>query len=242
MNAAGAARYPGTKGRIPNFVGAEEAAERLASERVFQRAQVIKINSDTPQLPVRQIALTQGKTLIMAVPNLRDEKCFWLVNPAGIPRANIDRAATIDGAALFGQPLHPDDVPAIDLVICGSVAVDVSGGRVGKGGGFADLEYALLRERDLISVKTPVATTVHPLQIQRDAVPMTIHDVPVDLIATPDNVVLTHTAHGRPAGLYAEELTRERWEELPILRSRFPDGPGDGPIDGVGQGHARGLR
>ena len=50
----------------------------------------------------------------------------------------------------------------MDLVVCGSVAVNREGPRVGKGGGFSDLEFALLVEVGLIGTETVVATTVHP--------------------------------------------------------------------------------
>ena len=39
----------------------------------------------------------------------------------------------------------------MDLVVCGSVAVNRSGVRLGKGGGYADLELALLVEPGLVS-------------------------------------------------------------------------------------------
>ena len=51
-----AARFPGAAGRIPNFVGAEVAAERLASLPEWQVARVLKANPDAPQLPVAPLA------------------------------------------------------------------------------------------------------------------------------------------------------------------------------------------
>ena len=56
-------------------------------------------------------------------------------------------------------------MPPVDLVVCGSVAVNREGARVGKGGGFSDLEFALLVEAGLIGDATVLATTVHPLQV-----------------------------------------------------------------------------
>ena len=35
--------------RIPNFQGADEAAERLATLPEFQSANLVKVNPDTPQ-------------------------------------------------------------------------------------------------------------------------------------------------------------------------------------------------
>src|ERR671939_164327 len=70
------ARFPGARGRIPNFVGAERAAERLAATPEWREARVLKCNPDAPQLPVRRRALADGKLVYMAVPRLRTEKPF----------------------------------------------------------------------------------------------------------------------------------------------------------------------
>jgi 5-formyltetrahydrofolate cyclo-ligase len=70
LQGAGAARFPGARGRIPNFVGAEAAAERLRGTDGWQRAATLKANPDAPQWPVRQRALEDGKTVFMAVPRL----------------------------------------------------------------------------------------------------------------------------------------------------------------------------
>lgn len=41
------------KGRIPNFVDSRDAAEKLASLDIFKKAEVIKVNIDKSQEPVR---------------------------------------------------------------------------------------------------------------------------------------------------------------------------------------------
>lgn len=63
-------------GRIPNFIGANIAAEKLEEISVWRKARTIKSNPDAPQKWVREKALRQGKTVYMAVPRLREEKCF----------------------------------------------------------------------------------------------------------------------------------------------------------------------
>jgi hypothetical protein len=63
------------------------------------------------------------------------------------------------------------ELQPVDLVVCGSVAVNHQGARVGKGGGFSDLEFALLVEAGLIDTDTVLATTVHPLQVLNEALP-----------------------------------------------------------------------
>ena len=55
----------------------------------------------------------------------------------------------------------------VDLVVCGSVAVNERGARLGKGAGYSDIEVGLLAEAGLIGERTTIATTVHELQGRR---------------------------------------------------------------------------
>ena len=82
------------------------------------------------------------------------------------------------------------ELEPVDLVVTGCVAAGVDGARLGKGGGFADLEFALAAAAGLIGPDTVVVTTVHELQVRAAGViPMAAHDVPVDLVVTPDRVI-----------------------------------------------------
>src|SRR4029077_10568179 len=122
---------------------------------------------------------------VMAVPRLRDQHPFRLLDPKRLSKAAVRDAATIKGALRPGKEVALEEIPEIDFVLCASVAVSLSGARVGKGGGFSDLEYGLLIHAGKIDEHTTVATTVHPTQIWREHLPMTTHDPPVDLVATP---------------------------------------------------------
>ncbi|MEM1853428.1 MAG: 5-formyltetrahydrofolate cyclo-ligase, partial [Thermofilaceae archaeon] len=136
----GVARPPfPIEGRIPNFAGAEAAAALLVRSRAFQKAEVVFCNPDSPQRPVREAALHYGKMVVMASPRLRSG--FLVLNPSKIPRSAYREASTIAGAFKYGSQTL-DKLPQIDLKVAGSVAVSAEGGRVGKGGGFSDLEYA----------------------------------------------------------------------------------------------------
>src|SRR5262249_30140745 len=66
-----AARFPGARGRIPNFVGAEAAARRLAELPAWRVARVVKANPDAPQLAVRALALRQGEGALKGGPPAR---------------------------------------------------------------------------------------------------------------------------------------------------------------------------
>ena len=69
LEASGDARDDdGPRGRIPDFVGAEEAAAALAETPEWQQARVVKSNPDPPQAPLRRRALEEGKTVYVPVP------------------------------------------------------------------------------------------------------------------------------------------------------------------------------
>lgn len=205
------------EGRIPNFVGAEAAADRLAETEEWEKAKVLKCNPDSPQMPVRKKALREGKTIYMAVPRLADPKPFWRLHPDELA-VPVHKAASIKGAAANGRPVSIEDMDEIDLVVCGSVAVDRSGARLGKGGGYSDLEFALAVEAGLVGVDTLIATTVHVSQVlEGTVIPVTDHDFPVDLIATADEVIRTETTIRRPTGIIAGHLDDSRRAEIPVL-------------------------
>jgi 5-formyltetrahydrofolate cyclo-ligase len=228
LERAGVARFPGTVGRIPNFVGAEQAASLLREMAVWRRALVVKINADAPQLAVRRLALAEGKILYLAVPQLRSEKCFLEIDPQRVgKRAAL--AASLAGACRFGRPVSPREMRPVDLVVCGSVAVARDGARVGKGGGYCDLEYGVLREEGKLRESTPILTTVHPLQVVSERIGMLPHDLPVDFVVTPTEVVATRPAHPRPRGIYWDLLRPLRINAIPLLRKRLRRGFTDAP-------------
>ena len=217
MDREGVSRFPGAEGRIPNFAGAKAAAERLAGHRVWKRAHVVKANPDSPQTHARRAALEEGKTLIMAVPRLRDVHPFRLLEPKRLSKGALREAATIKGALRHGRVVAVDELPEIDFVLCGSVAVNLSGARVGKGGGFSDLEYGILIDAGRIDDHTIVATTVHPIQILREHLMMTKHDLPVDLVATPRAAIEVERDYPRPRGILWDHLQPPQIREIPIL-------------------------
>ena len=217
MDREGVSRFPGAEVRIPNFAGAKLAAERLANHRLWKRAQVIKANPDSPQTPARRAALEDGKTLIVAVPRLRDVHPFRVLDPKRLSKKALREAATIKGAMRHGRVVALDELPEIDLVLCGSVAVNLSGARVGKGGGYSDLEYGILIDAGRIDDHTTIATTVHPIQIVREHLMMTAHDLPVDLVATPRAAIEVERQYERPRGVLWDHLQPPQIREIPTL-------------------------
>jgi 5-formyltetrahydrofolate cyclo-ligase len=217
LEESGVARFPfPPHGRIPNFEGADRAADRLAETQEWAQASAIKANPDSPQRPVRRLALEAGKTVYVAVPRLRDEECFVRLDPAEID--DYGRATTIKGAPELGEQVAPDAMETIGLIVSGSVAITGDGARIGKGEGYSDLEFAVLRELGLVDDGTTVVTTVHERQVVDDEVIPDPHDVPMDLLVTPERVVRTHSRFERPDGLDWDVLPDEKIDAIPILQ------------------------
>jgi 5-formyltetrahydrofolate cyclo-ligase len=225
LQAAHVARFPGAWGRIPNFVGSEGAAQRARSLPAWQEARVIKCNPDAPQLPLRRAALRDGKLVYMAVPRLRSENCFIQLDPSRLSEAEMRKAASISGSAKYGRPVHPREMPQIDLVVTGVVAAGRDGARLGKGGGYSDLEYALLAEMGKLAPATPVITTAHALQLV-DELPMHAHDISLDWIVTPEETISCLASWPRPKGIDWRLLPRERIEQMPVLRELWHEASG----------------
>ena len=86
--------------RIPNFIGAERAAQILRNLPEYKKAKVIFCNPDSPQRPVREMTLKDGKILVMATPRL---KHGFLVIAPETTTGKERFASTIKGAFKYGK-------------------------------------------------------------------------------------------------------------------------------------------
>ena len=164
---------------------------------------------------VRYLTLSAGKLLVTPPPRLRSQ--LNLLDPNTIPKNALYKASTISGSFTYGRPLELDEKINVDFVVMGSVAVSSSGARLGKGEGYAELEYAVLKTIGAIDDDVPVATTVHDVQIVDD-IPSEDHDVPLDIIVTPNSIIRTKTKLNKPKGIIWSKVTEEMLEKMPILR------------------------
>lgn len=185
LEKGGVARFPlPCYGRIPNFAGSEKAADRVRLLDEWKNAKVVFANPDYAQQKVREYALLDGKILVMASPGLR-QGCI-IVNPKNF-KSSEGFASTIKGAFKYGKIASIEEIPKPDLIVEGSVAVDIKGHRLGKGYGFGDREIGLIKR---IFGEIPVLTTVHDMQVV-DAVPIEERDEKVSIIVTPTKVIRT---------------------------------------------------
>jgi 5-formyltetrahydrofolate cyclo-ligase len=207
------ARFPfPPHGRIPNFKGASQAALRLLDLEPFRSAKRIKVNPDAPQRHVRIEALRRGITVFVPTPRLRAG--FQKLDPGKIPPDEIEAAASLSRGTRFAEEIALEDLPELDAIVAGSVAVTRDGRRCGKGEGYSDLEYAILRELGHAPVK--VATTVHRVQIV-GGLPIERNDLPLALIVTPDEVIEVEKPPRAPSGIDWQRLDEAALQAMPVL-------------------------
>ena len=107
-----------------------------------------------------------------------------------------------------------EDMPQLDAIVTGSVAVTMGGLRCDKGEGYSDIEYAILRE--LGHKPVPVATTVHDIQVV-EGFPSEANDLPLAVIAAPTRVIVVENPPPPPTGINWELLGEDDIAAMPVL-------------------------
>jgi 5-formyltetrahydrofolate cyclo-ligase len=207
-------------GRIPNFKGAEKAAAKLLDLEEFKTARSVEVNPDKPLEASRILVIENNKILYVPIPKLQEGLLKKLSFCYDDKPKNIKQIVTRWGIETVGKSVDFEDDLHIDLFILGSVAVSRDGYRIGKGKGYADLEYAILKEMKAVDDDTTIVTTVHDSQVF-DSLPNDIfnkHDVPLDYILTPTEIIKVERKLSRPKGIYWDLLSQRRLNLMPILQ------------------------
>uniref|UniRef100_A0A8C9H317 Methenyltetrahydrofolate synthase domain-containing protein n=1 Tax=Piliocolobus tephrosceles TaxID=591936 RepID=A0A8C9H317_9PRIM len=206
--------------RIPNFKGSYLACQNIKDLDVFARTQEVKVDPDKPLEGVRLLALQSKKTLLVPTPRLRTGLFNKITPPPGATKDILRKCATSQGVRNCSVPIGLDSRVLVDLVVVGSVAVSEKGWRIGKGEGYADLEYAMMVSMGAVSNETPVVTIVHDCQVVD--IPEELleeHDITVDYILTPTRVIATDCKRPQPMGITWSKISRKMMEKIPVLRS-----------------------
>ena len=183
LEAEGVARFPlPCSGHVPNFEGSDKAAQNVRLLTEWKEAKVLFVNPNFAQQKVREYVLLDGKFLVMASPKLQHD--YIVVDPAKA-RGSEHQASTIRGAFSLGKIVDLQQMPRPDLIVEGSVAIDLDGNRLGKGGGYGDIEIRTLKTE---FGSLPVVTTVHDMQVV-PSVPFEGKDEKVSIIVTPKRVI-----------------------------------------------------
>ncbi|XP_076362067.1 methenyltetrahydrofolate synthase domain-containing protein lost isoform X2 [Tachypleus tridentatus] len=206
---------------VKNRFGAKQAGAKVCSLEEFQKARVIKVSPDKPQEEVRFLALEAHKTLLVPTPRLRFGLFNKITPPAGCNKKVLHICATSEGVKQHSTPVSLDTKLKVDLVVIGSVAVSRAGHRIGKGEGYADLEYAIMSTIGAVNKDVIVVTTVHDCQVF-DRLPQQVfgdHDVTVDVIVTPTQIIQCEPRLSKPTAVNWALLSIEKLNEIPVLKA-----------------------
>lgn len=204
----------GFHGLIPPFEGAGKAAERLRFLPEYKEAKRIMVPPDQAQLQVRINALMDGKELVAATPGLREG--FYLLKREAISAEKWSKAARGSNFSYYGTPLPLGQIGKVDLMVTGAVAVGLNGGRLGKGKGYFDIEYMILREIGAVAEDTPIVAVVDESQVFQE-VPMSEKDVGIDIIVTPKRVIRLERSKARPKGILWDFIPKKYIRRIKLL-------------------------
>ncbi|XP_052542665.1 methenyltetrahydrofolate synthase domain-containing protein isoform X3 [Tympanuchus pallidicinctus] len=221
LEASGLAEFPRpVHHRIPNFKGSHQACCSIKELDLFNRASEIKVDPDKPLEGVRLAALQARKTLLVPTPRLRSGLFNKIVPPPGAAKETLRICATSQGIKEYSVPVGLDGKARVDLVVVGSVAVSEKGWRIGKGEGYADMEYAMMVSMGAVTEDTPVITIVHDCQVVDIAEELLgDHDLTVDYILTPTRTIKTNCKRPKPRGILWHKVSCEMLGKIPILKS-----------------------
>nr|XP_043871560.1 methenyltetrahydrofolate synthase domain-containing protein-like isoform X1 [Solea senegalensis]XP_043885552.1 methenyltetrahydrofolate synthase domain-containing protein isoform X1 [Solea senegalensis] len=228
--------------RIPNFKGANQACNRLADLQefksshtvkgaytacarvselpVFTQSPEVKVDPDKPLEGARMAVLQAQKTLLVPTPRLRTGLFNKITPPQGATKEQLRICSSSQGVRDFSVPVGLDAKVKVDLVVVGSVAVSEKGFRIGKGEGYADMEYGMMASMEAVNESTVVVTIVHDCQVVN--IPEELiesHDLTVDYILTPTRVIKTDCQLPKPQGIVWTKLDMEKLEKIPILKT-----------------------
>lgn len=208
--------------KIPNYVGAEEAAKLLAETEEFKKANSVKVNIDLAQEPVKLEVVKAKKTLFVP-PAQKSSNVYAKVkncNPDELDLATQKKIIKLQGEEDTFQEIDMHGIEKLDMVVVGSCAVSRLGHRIGKGNGYVDLDVGILTHLGVITKDTLIVTTVHDVQVY-DTLPENLfqsYDLPLDLIVTPTEVIRVSKRLPRPAGIEWKLLSSRRLEIVPVLK------------------------
>ncbi|XP_024533234.1 5-formyltetrahydrofolate cyclo-ligase-like protein COG0212 [Selaginella moellendorffii] len=205
--------------RFPVFDDPQAAAEKVRKLPEFREAQCLYVSPDAPQRPMRAMVLTnQKKLLVSRLP----KGLFTMMDPVHLSDFDTMKALEQPEFKMDGIPIGLDARMRVQLLVTGSVAVDPkTGARLGKGEGYFDMEYAILRHLNIVNESTLVVTTVHDDQLVIDLPEDKLlkYDVPVDVICTPKRTIYTQTKIPKPSdGILWECVPRHMLSKMPVLR------------------------
>jgi 5-formyltetrahydrofolate cyclo-ligase len=209
---------------IPDFEGSEKCIEKITALELYKNAKLIMITPDNNLEKLRKECIIDKKTYIMPTYGIR--RGFLKLSKNEVPSGQELFSSTLDGVEKFGVPITLKEIKGlkIDFMVTGASIVNTEGVRHGKGHGYFDLEFAMLREIGSVNEKTPIIAVVHDCQVTKDKFPVSPNDTIVDIIITPTRVISVKTKYQKPLGINWKKLPKEMLDAIPPLKELKKNG------------------
>jgi 5-formyltetrahydrofolate cyclo-ligase len=194
---------------IPDYAGSDRCTEGIIGLEEYRASNLIVVMPDNNLESFRAQALADHKRLLVCTYAMA--RGFVLLEGSRIPASKRALAATLDGMERFGPSLSFSELtslPSADMLVTGAAAISTEGVHFGKGHGYLDIEWGLLRELGLVDQDTPVVGSVHDCQLVTERVPHAPYDVTVDVIVTPHEVMRCSPLP-KPPGIFWDRLPGE---------------------------------
>jgi 5-formyltetrahydrofolate cyclo-ligase len=201
---------------IPDYAGSDGIHAALKRLQFYEGTGAVFVTPDNNLERLRAELLRERRALLMTTYGIL--RGFVYFEPGSVPESSIDFAASLDGAERFGALYDLEAVRSLrrlDYLVTGASAVNRDGIRFGKGHGYFDVEWALLRDIGLVDEESPVVACVHDVQYLDEELPALPTDTLVDWIVTPTRTIQVRRKQPKPAGI--------RWDVLdPVLLASVP--------------------
>ncbi|KAF2098321.1 5-formyltetrahydrofolate cyclo-ligase [Rhizodiscina lignyota] len=205
---------------ICDFVGSNQANDRLLQLPCFKAAETVFITPDNCLEYLRYQALRAGKQVLMTTYGIR--RGFWLLDPATIDTELFMYASTLDGLERVGRRVSLKDLldlgVHVDVLVTGTGAINEKGIRFGKGHGYFDLEWAMLSTIGVCQNGSTTIAVVHDCQVLLEELQPEVFDTVCDIIVTPTRTINVHKAEQPGCGIIWDQLQPGMLEDIPPLQ------------------------
>ncbi len=203
---------------IPDFEGSDQALTHLLDLDLYRESKRILITPDNCLEGIRSQSIRDSKQAI--VPTYGIRRGMILLERGMVPQGQENYASSLDGMERFGERLTLADIQKlgeIDFLITGASVISINGVRYGKGHGFFDIEWAMMREIGMVGEETPVVAFVHDCQVTENELQVEPFDTLCDIIITPSRLIRVSETQQKPKGIYWERLDPRLFESISLL-------------------------
>jgi 5-formyltetrahydrofolate cyclo-ligase len=209
---------------IADYEGSHSGAVRLLELAETNSWESWLVTPDNNLDPLRERLIERDMPYLMPTYGIR--RGFLGLDPDDVPSGEAAFASVLDGMNRFAERQSLEELeenhPPLDVMVTGASFVTKDGLRMGKGHGYFDLEWAMLRQIGLATEETRVVAAVHDVQVLEEGRSDELvadHDTIVDYIVTPTQTYRVEDAPPKPEGIYWELLSQAEIQKTPPLKT-----------------------